>query len=114
MFFLALKQLFSRKRQSILILFGILLGTAAYIVISGMMLGFQEYTIEQLLNNISQITVSAQQNYVTAKLLDKSMFSKNTLVKWTVPPSGLRNTAHIEYPNGWYQRLSKDPRVVAY
>ncbi len=78
------------------------------------MLGFQEYTIEQLLNNISQITVSAQQNYVTAKLLDKSMFSKNTLVKWTVPPSGLRNTAHIEYPNGWYQRLSKDPRVVAY
>ena len=113
MYFLAIRQLFSRKRQSILTLLGIVLGTAAYIAISGMMLGFQTYMVDQLVNNDSHIRITARQEYLDETVLSRGLFG-GTLVKWLAPPSGRRESSRIQYPTGWFARLDKDPRVAAY
>lgn len=46
MFFLAIRYLLARRRQTLLTLLGIFFGTAAYVTISGFMLGFREYLID--------------------------------------------------------------------
>jgi len=43
MWFLALKHIFSRKSQTLLTFLAIVLGSAGYVVFSGIQLGFQEY-----------------------------------------------------------------------
>lgn len=121
MIFLALRHLLSRFRQTVLTLLGIVLGTAAYIVISGMMLGFQTYMIDQMVNNDSHVRISAREDFITEHSLDESFFGNSTesqsdrsLVRWLVPPSGRKDSASIEYPQGWFERLNHDPDVLAY
>jgi lipoprotein-releasing system permease protein len=81
MFFLAIRHLFSRKKQTSLTLLGIILGTAAYIAISGMMLGFQNFIIDQLVNNDSHIRIKAREEMLEERTLDHAFFSENTLVR---------------------------------
>ncbi len=114
MLFLALRQLFSRKGQSLLILLGVVLGTAAYVIISGMMLGFQDDIIDKLVNNNAQITITTREHFLTKKELNAPMFGKNALVKWLVPPGGRTDNMRIQYPIQWYQRLDNTPEVSAY
>src|SRR5688572_19270251 len=115
MFFLAIRHLLSRRRQTILTLFGIFLGSMGYILVSGFMLGFREFIIDQLVNNDAQVRVFAREEYVTRQLLDKSFFRDQFLhVFWKSSPSGRKDSARIENPQGWYKRLQADPRVEAF
>lgn len=112
MMFLSLKHLFSRKKQSLLILLGIIIGTAAYVAISGMMLGFQTKLMDQLVNNDAHIRISAREELLTATALNS--FNEAAHVFWAIPPSGRKDSAKIEYPIGWFNKLDADPDVVAF
>ncbi|MBI3542492.1 MAG: ABC transporter permease [Deltaproteobacteria bacterium] len=114
MWFLAIRHLLSKPRQTALTLAGITLGTAAYVAISGMMLGFQTYIIDQLVNNDAQIRVTAREDIVTLHSLDDAFFPAASHIFWEVPPAGRRDYAYIEYPAGWFERLDRDVRVAAY
>jgi lipoprotein-releasing system permease protein len=119
MFFLAIRHLLSRKKQTSLTLLGIILGTAAYIAISGMMLGFQNFIIDQLVNNDSHIRIKAREEMLTEKSLDQAFFDrenqidKPTLVNWIKPPAGRKDNAYILSPREWLDRLEADERVSA-
>lgn len=110
--FLSLRHLLTRKKQSIFILLGIIIGTAAYVTISGMMLGFQTKLLEQLVENDAHIRISAREDLLTAENLNS--FEKALHVFWSIPPSGRKDSAKIEYPVAWFEKLNRDPEVVAY
>lgn len=112
MMFLSLKHLFSRKKQSSLILLGIVIGTAAYVAISGMMLGFQTKLMDQLVNNDAHIRISAREELLTAKALGS--FNEAAHIFWTIPPSGRKDSVKIEYPIGWFNKLDADTDVLSF
>lgn len=114
MYFLALRQLLSRKRQSLLTLLGIVLGAAAYIAIAGMMLGFQSFMVDQLVDNDAHIRISAREELITEHSLDDDFFGADTLVDWKSAPSGRRDNNYILYPRSWFDRMDKIPEVAAY
>lgn len=114
MWFLALKQLLDRKKQTAFIVGGILLGTAAYVAFSGMMLGMQSFIVKQLIESGSAVHVSAKEEDILPHSLDDEMFGDSTLVDWKKFPSGRRDYARIENPQGWFDLLENDPRVIAY
>jgi lipoprotein-releasing system permease protein len=114
MLFLALRHLFSRKRQTILILLGISLGTMIYVIISGIQLGMREYIMSRLLDNAPQIKITARDRTIDRKEMTERFFPRNDIVHWIVPPAGKREEAHIQYPEGWFERLRNDPDVIAY
>ncbi|MFN8370652.1 MAG: FtsX-like permease family protein [Bacteriovoracaceae bacterium] len=98
--------------QSVLILVGIIIGTAAYVAISGMMLGFQVKLLDQLVNNDANIRISAREDVLTPQKMDS--FNTTEHVFWIIPPSGRKDSAKIEYPVAWFDKLNSDPDVVAY
>lgn len=114
MWFLAFRYLLSRKKQTALILMGIILGTTAYVAITGIMMGFQTFLAEQLVNNEGHIQVTARDSLISIKEVQPSLFDEKDLVHWLIPPSGKRDEEHIQYPHGWFERLENDPRVFAY
>lgn len=114
MLFLAIRHLFSRKKQTILILLGISLGTTMYVVISGMQLGMREFTLDRLLQNIAHIRISARDRPIDAADMTDRFYGRDAMVRWIIPPSGKREEAHIVYPQGWFDRLRDDPEVIAY
>lgn len=114
MFFLAIRHLLSRKKQTSLTLLGIILGTAAYIGISGMMLGFQIFIIDQLVNNDSHLRIKAREEMVTEKSLESAFFDKDTLINWIKPPAGRKDNSFILAPGEWLTRLSADERVSGF
>lgn len=114
MLYLAKRQLLSRKTQTLLIILGIILGTAAYVIISGMFMGFQNYITNQLINNDANIRISAHEEVIEPKILQKTLFGKENLVNWMISPSGRRDHVHIENPSLWINRLKKNKQVAAY
>ena len=114
MFFLALRHLLSKKKQTVLTLLGILLGTAAYVAISGMMLGFQEFIIDQLVNNDSHIRISARDDNLSEHELDDPFFGNGSSVFWIRPPSGRISNPYITNPRFWYDLLDRNKEVTAY
>ncbi|MSR88290.1 MAG: ABC transporter permease [Candidatus Margulisbacteria bacterium] len=114
MIFLAFRQLVSRKRQTLLTLAGIILGTIAFIVISGIMLGFREFFIDQLVNNDAQVHITSKETIIDTPALSTFFFPKIEHVFWNTPPSTRKDHARIIYPAGWYKRLDNDPRIAAY
>jgi lipoprotein-releasing system permease protein len=112
MMFLSLRHLLARKKQSFLILLGITIGTAAYVAISGMMLGFQTFILDQLVNNEAHIRISAREELLTKESL--KAFPEVKHVFWSLPPSGRKDSSKIEYPMGWFSKLDLDPDVAAY
>lgn len=121
MFFLAIRYLLARRRQTLLTLLGIFFGTAAYVTISGFMLGFREYLIDQLINTSPHVYIEVRDNFYKEHELDTvfypSLENKNGSAKsliWLAPPTG-GNTSHmLENPEGWYTLLKNDPRVLAF
>ncbi|MGE3973191.1 MAG: ABC transporter permease [Bdellovibrionales bacterium] len=111
MIFLALRHLLSRKKQTSLTLLGIILGTAAYIAISAMMLGFQTFIVDQLVNNDSHIRIKAREEMLNEKSLYAAFFDSDTHVHWVKPPSGRKDNAYILAPREWLDRLEADERV---
>ncbi|NUM89522.1 MAG: ABC transporter permease, partial [Bdellovibrionales bacterium] len=114
MWFLALRHLLSRKRQSVLIFLGITLGTTAFVAISGMMIGFQEYIVNQLVNNDAHIRISRREQRITEETVKPALFGDHELVRWQTPPSGRRDSPNIEHVGGWMERLDANPMVASY
>lgn len=114
MLFLSLKHLLSRKKQTSLILLGIVLGTTAYVIISGMMLGFQSYILDRLINNQAHIRISAREEYVYQNEMQKIFYPLNEMVIWKVPPSGRRDSTELQNPKFWFNKLDNTPEVFAY
>lgn len=112
MWFLALRHLTSRKRQTLLTLLGILLGTAAYVVISGLLIGFQDFIVDQLVDNDAHIRISAREEILTPASLNAAFFDQSTIVNWVKPPAGRKDNPYILSPVTWMQRLEKDSRVA--
>ncbi|HTB22562.1 MAG TPA: ABC transporter permease [bacterium] len=57
MFELSLRYLSARPRQTLLMLLGVLLGTAAFIALSGLLIGFKDYLVNQLVNNSASVHI---------------------------------------------------------
>ena len=114
MFFLAVRQLISRRNQTLLTLLGIVLGSAAYVAISGMMLGFQNFIVDQLVNNDAYIRISAREEVLNSNNINDFFFKSDEFVKWVQPPSGRKDNASIVSPQSWITRLEKDPDVSAF
>ena len=113
MLFLAIKQLLARPRQTLLALLGITFGTAAFLILSGMMLGFREYLIQRLINTTAHVSIKAEESVIEEHSLDRYFFP-GALVKWLVSPVSHNEPPHIEYPQGWFDRLDADNNVLAY
>jgi len=111
MFYLSIRQLMSRKRQTILIGLGITLGTVVYITIAGIQLGFREYMVKNLLDNQPHMQIDANERDITLDGVTQSMFKDSEKVIWQIPPSGKREDNFILYPYYWIERLNQDPRV---
>jgi len=114
MLFLAIRHLTSRKKQTILMLMGVTLGAAGYATITGMMMGFQTFIVDQLINNDSHVRISAREEYVSSDSLDSQLFDGTSHVFWVAPPSGRRDNAYITNPQGWFEILDRDSRVFSY
>lgn len=114
MFFLAFRHLTARKRQTIITLLGVTLGVAAFVTFSNIMLGFQEYIVDQLVNNDSHVRIQPREEIVAADSLDSIYYPNAAHVFWIKPPSGNRTSVQIENPVAWFARLNKDSRVLAY
>jgi lipoprotein-releasing system permease protein len=110
-FFLAMKQLFSRKTQTLLILLGVSFGTMLFVSISGVQLGFREYIIKALLNNTAHVIISGAENEITEHQVRSRLFSKDTFIHWITPPSGKRDESKLESYLGWVDFLRESPDV---
>ena len=112
---LAVRYLLARRRQTVLMLLGIFFGTAAYVAISGFMLGFREYLINQLVNNNPHVHIDAREDFLADHSLDEPFYSSAFRhVFWDPAPSGRKDSAIVENPQNWYRLLRADPRVIAY
>ncbi len=114
MLFLAFRHIFARPKQSLLTLLGVALGTTAFITFAAIMTGFQTFIIDQLVNNDAYVKISAKEKMVTEQDLNVSLFKDKSHVFWVTTPSGRQESAKINYPLGWFHKLDRDPRVLAY
>ncbi len=114
MIFLAWRYLLARPRQTILTLLGIFFGTMAYISISGFLLGFRGFLVDQLVNNNAHVFIRAREDFLTEHSLDASFYPKALHIFWQPAPSGRKDADIVENPQAWYERLRADPRVVAF
>lgn len=114
MFFLAIRHLIARKRQTLFTLLGILFGATAFVTISGFFEGFQKFLTQQLLDNDAHIRITAREDLISEHSLDRDFFPGASHVFWKSPPSGGRDNQRIQNPLGWYQLLKADQRVRAF
>lgn len=115
MIFLSVRYLLARRRQTILTFLGIFFGTVAFVAISGFMLGFREYLVDQLINNSAHIHIQAREDFLTEHSLDKSFYGEEYKhIFWDPPPSGRKDSAMVDNPQQWYKRLKADNRVQAF
>lgn len=114
MIFIALRQLWARKRQTVLTLLGVMLGAAAYIIISGILLGFRDYLLDQMVNNDAHVRISAKARLIEATSFDHVFAGKKEALFWIVPPSGRRDNERIDNVQEWLGRLREDKDVEAY
>ena len=114
MFKLAIRHLLSRPRQTFLTLLGILFGAMAFVVISGVFLGFRNFLTDQLVNNDAHVRIYAREDFLTEHGLDQAFFGSDVAhIFWSSPPAGRKDNAQIVSPANWYARLSADPRPAA-
>lgn len=112
---LALRYLFSRKRQSLFTLLGIFLGAGGFVIISGFFAGFKTFFIDNLVNNSAHIFIQARQDFLEPHSLDQFFFGDGVNhVFWTSVPAGEKDYNRIESPQSWYLRLEADPRIEAF
>jgi len=80
---------------------------------SGMMLGFQEVIIDQLINNTGHVTISARDEMITPGHFE-NVFFPDVKVRWLRPPAGRYDSSSLTNAVGWYRRLEQDERVISY
>ncbi|EMY78002.1 MacB-like periplasmic core domain protein [Leptospira weilii serovar Ranarum str. ICFT] len=112
MLFIAIRQMFARGKQTLTTLSGIVLGTAAFIIISGVLLGFRGYLVDQLINADCHVRISPRQEIIQPDSMDDLFPGEN--VFWLSPPSGKRGSTYLNKATLWYERLEQDKDVEAY
>ncbi|MCB9073177.1 MAG: ABC transporter permease [Bdellovibrionaceae bacterium] len=113
MLFLSWRQLMARKKQTLLILMGISIGTLLFVGISGVQLGMRAYLAEQLLNNTAHVLISGDEKLIDNKEITDIFYGETkNAVYWIVPPMGRREETRLENYGGWYERLSNDLNVI--
>lgn len=113
MIFLALKHLLARKKQSVVTLLGILIGTTAFIVISSFFLGFQEYLTDTLVSGDAHIKVQAREREIKQDDIEKVLFPEEHHFLWRRKPAGRRSAPNVDNPLGWYERFASQPGFIA-
>lgn len=114
MLFLAIKQLLSKKKQTLLILLGISFGTMLFISISGIMLGLREYISDALLNNTSHILIKGKENYVDSKKINELLSTEEGIINWIRPPIGKKDEAKINSYQSWIKIIQETPEVYGF
>jgi lipoprotein-releasing system permease protein len=113
--FISWRQLLSRKQQTLLIIVGITLGSALYVLISGIQLGSREYIFEQLLKDSSHINISGQDQRVDSHFVEHIINpDAKKLINWIAYPYGKKKESELEGPNQWYKILEVEKDVIAY
>ncbi len=114
MFFIAYRQMTARKLQTFLTLLGIVFGTIGYIVISGVLLGFRVYLLEQLVNSDAHIKISPKVEIITPEKVEPLLFPETKNVSWFIPPSGKKDTSELRNAAFWFTLLSEDNEIEAF
>lgn len=115
MFSLALRHLYAKPRQTLLIFLGVTFGALGFVTISGLFLGFREFLVDQLVNNDAHIKITVKENLLLSHSLDKYFFDNKYLhVFWFHPPSGKKNNDKIEDFKNWLAIFASDPRVASF
>lgn len=115
MLFISWRQLLSRKRQTLLIILGIILGSGLYVLISGIQLGSRDYLLEQLLKDSAHIKISGKDQRIDFQFVEHVINpDARKLVSWVAYPYGRKKESNLEGPNRWYNILEEDENVVAY
>lgn len=91
-----------------------MLGAAAYIAISGILLGFREYLLDQMVNNDAHVRISAKARLVQENSFDHVFARPGEKLFWIIPPSGRKDSQKIDNVQEWYQRLRNDMDVEAF
>ncbi|HOM11004.1 MAG TPA: ABC transporter permease [Spirochaetota bacterium] len=112
MFELAIKYIFSRKLQSLLMLIGVAFGCGGYIVFTSIQTGFQNFLKERLIENNGHITIRSREDYITTDSL-AGVFFQGKNIYWITEPSGKRSHDYLQSAWYWQKRLEKLPYVVA-
>ena len=112
MLFLAIRQMLFRRRQTLLVLLGIALGPTAFLMMSGMILGFRGLFMQRLINMAGHINISARDQAGTSDLAQ--ILFPGTLTQWKVEPVNLLQYVELQYAQGWLNILESEPAVGSY
>lgn len=113
MLYLAIQHLFTRKKQSIITLLGIMIGTTAFIVMSCFFVGVQNQITDSLVSGDAHIKIYAYEEDVTPETIKDRLFPTEAAVSWIRKPGGTRKYSAIENPNLWNAVFSKSPEFEA-
>jgi lipoprotein-releasing system permease protein len=84
---LAIRYLLAKRWQTILMLLGIFFGAASYVTISGFMLGFRGYLVDQLVNNNPHIHIEAREEFLTSTSLNEAFYNDRYTHVFLEPPT---------------------------
>lgn len=105
-FFIALKQLLFRKQQMLIAIFGIALGTAGMITLTGVMMGFEENAIRTLNEVEPQIRITPKEFIKNEKSL--SGYFPERLIHWVRKPFGKSELSKFRNLKVWENFLKKE------
>lgn len=112
---LALRHLFAKPRQTLLIFLGVTFGSLGFVTISGLFLGFREFLVDQLVNNDAHVKITVKENLLSYHSLDNYFFDNKYLnIFWFDPPAGKKNNSKIEDFKNWLAIFASDPRVDSF
>ncbi len=114
---IASKQLLERKRQSLVSILGIILGTAFFLAISSLMQGSEKDFLKRLVDNSPHITISDEFRDARVQPVEKN-YNKNALIKLNnLKPKeevrGIRNYKKIlNFLKNKYKNLAASPVLI--
>lgn len=101
-FFLAYKLMVERKRQSIVSLMGVVVGFAAFVVMSSIMFGFQGYFIQQVVDIDAHMRIKAREEKrryegdIPTLVLGEEVQKKDRLIGWKELIERIRKDPEVE------------------
>lgn len=113
MLFLAIQHLITRKKQSLITLLGIMIGTTAFIVMSCFFVGVQKQITDSLVSGDAHIKIYANEEDITAESIQNKLLRKYKDVSWIRRPGGRRKFNSIEDPNKWDEVFEKSADFIA-
>ncbi|MFI5391161.1 MAG: ABC transporter permease, partial [Bacteriovoracales bacterium] len=111
---LSIKYLLSKKTQTFFTLFGIVLGSFAFVAINGFFQGFQGFLMQNLVNNNAHIKITPKDSTPTIEALQSRIYKNGPLVHFINNPKQQKVRDFIQSPELWYRRLKFDKDVVAF